>query len=187
MFISGGLYSTARTDQHGPQEQFFLKQLLTQQQNFDQVMTWRLTTFSHYFSVTISGLIPLSVWGILRSFITPARTTTYKYDVDREMRRLPSKSPVDGRTHQRFVFFPHNRGMLRRSRCVLIFLLTHLNVLTFFPTDWGMLRRSRRVLIFLLKPYSQCSLTPKPFDCSGGLAAFRFFLNTTATAAVAKP
>ena len=37
----------------------------------------RLTTFSH-FSVTISGLIPLSVWGILRNFITPARTTTHK-------------------------------------------------------------------------------------------------------------
>ena len=44
--------------------------------NFDQV-TWRLTTFPH-FSVTFSGLIPLPVWGIHRSFITPARTTTYK-------------------------------------------------------------------------------------------------------------
>ena len=56
------VYSTTRTDQHGPQEQ--------KQQNFAQV-TWRLTTFSRV-SVTISGLILLSAWGILRSFITPA-------------------------------------------------------------------------------------------------------------------
>ena len=28
---------------------------------------------------------------------------------------------------------------------------SHLNVLTFFPSDWGMLRRSRCDLIFLLK------------------------------------
>ena len=37
------------------------------------------------------------------------------------------------------------------KRFCICSLLSHLNVLTFFPPDWGMLRRSRCVLIFLLK------------------------------------
>ena len=31
---------------------------------------------------------------------------------------------------------------------------SHNNVLTFFPPDWGMLRRSRCIQIFLLKYYA---------------------------------
>ena len=43
-------------------------------------------------------------------------------------------------------------------------------------------RRSRRLVAEqTLRPM----FPPKPFDCSGGLAAFRCFLNTTATAAAA--
>ena len=33
--------------------------------------------------------------------------------------------------------------------CLPSLLISHLNVLTFFPPDWGLLRRSRCVLIFL--------------------------------------
>ena len=35
------------------------------------------------------------------------------------------------------------------KRFCICSLRSHLNVLTFFPPDWGMLRRSRCVLIFL--------------------------------------
>ena len=35
------------------------------------------------------------------------------------------------------------------KRFCICSLLSHLNVLTFFPPDWGVLRRSRCVLIFL--------------------------------------
>ena len=35
------------------------------------------------------------------------------------------------------------------KRFCICSLLSHLNVLTFFPPDWGMLRKSRCVLIFL--------------------------------------
>ena len=44
----------------------------------------------------------------------------------------------------------HRRTRLNAMKTFCICgLSSHLNVLTFFPLDWGMLRRSRCVLIFL--------------------------------------
>ena len=41
------------------------------------------------------------------------------------------------------------------TQCYYVYLqpMIHLNILTFFPPDWGMLRRSRCVLIFPLKTF----------------------------------
>ena len=62
-------YSTARTDQHGPQASDF--SLNKYQQNFDQV-TWRLTTFSHFSFNNFEADPPVCLGD------TPSRTTTYK-------------------------------------------------------------------------------------------------------------
>ena len=39
------------------------------------------------------------------------------------------------------------------KRFCICSLRSHLNVLTFFPPDWGMLRRSRCVLMLLISSY----------------------------------
>ena len=55
-------YSTTRTDQHGQQEQFYSK--------IDKMLSFFCKQFWG------QPVKRLSVWEILRSFVTPARTTT---------------------------------------------------------------------------------------------------------------
>ena len=56
------------------------------------------------------------------------------------------------------------------KRFCICSLRSHLNVMTFFPSDWGMLRKSRCVLIFFkrakrrMRAQEQCSVRSVVLD-----------------------
>ena len=95
-------YSTTLTDQHGPQEQLTAK-FRPGNVEIDKTLSLFFKQFRG------QSFIPLSVWEVLTSFIRCVRTSKHtspnhnkknlQPDVDRKMHRLPSESPVDGKTH----------------------------------------------------------------------------------------
>ena len=70
-------------------------------------------------------------------------------------------------------FYYHRGTRLNAMKRFCIFSYwSHLNVLTFFPPDWGMLRRSRCIQIFLLKK-KNTSYSTGPLTRNGILGGLR--------------